>query len=108
MIFCRKNDAQISGFSVVKEAPSLDNMFYEKKCVQLICADAIFKMVSGNFFELNGSRDIQLSVISQFREIVLFHKIIHKTEKQENSTQIFGGSHLTDHLVKFLQDGIKL
>ena len=85
-------------------------MFYEKKSVQLICADTIFKMVSGNFFELNGSRDIQLSVISQFRKLVLLHKIIHKTrltEKKENSAKLFGGSHLTYHLKKFLQDRIK-
>ena len=84
-------------------------MLFEKKSVQLICADTIFKTVRGNFFEINGSRDIQLSVILRFRKIVLLHKIINKirlTKKQENP------AHSLEDLktiisVKFLQDRIK-
>ena len=54
-----KNGAQISGFSVVKKAPSLEkNVFRKKKSVQPICADKIFKTVCGNLFKINGSRDI--------------------------------------------------
>ena len=85
-------------------------MLFEKKSVQLICADTIFKTVRGNFFEINGSRDIQLSVILRFRKIVLLHKIINKirlTEKQENSAHSLEDNYLTNHLVKFLQDRIK-
>ena len=45
-----KNEAQISGFAVVKKAPnSLKIFFSKKKFFQLICADMIFKTVSGNF-----------------------------------------------------------
>ena len=85
-------------------------MLFEKKSVQLICADTIFKTVRGNFFEINGSRDIQLSVILRFRKIVLLHEIINKirlTEKQENSAHSLEDNYLTNHLVKFLQDRIK-
>ena len=54
-----KNGAQISGFSVVKKAPSPSKKNYSKKIsVQLICADKIFKMACGNFLKINGSRDI--------------------------------------------------
>ena len=85
-------------------------MLFEKKSVQLICAETIFKTVRGNFFEINGSRDIQLSVILRFRKIVLLHEIINKirlTEKQENSAHSLEDNYLTNHLVKFLQDRIK-
>ena len=54
-----KNGAQISGFSVVKKAPSpWKKCFSKRKSVQLICADKIFKTVCGNFLKINGSRDI--------------------------------------------------
>ena len=53
-----KNSAQISGFSVVKKAPSPWKKCFEKKSVQLICADKIFKIVCGNFSKINGFRDI--------------------------------------------------
>ena len=85
-------------------------MLFEKKSIQLICAETIFKTVRGNFFEINGSRDIQLSVILRFRKIVLLHEIINKirlTEKQENSAHSLEDNYLTNHLVKFLQDRIK-
>ena len=85
-------------------------MLFEKKSVQLICADTIFKTVRGNFFEINGSGDIQLSVILRFQKIILLHKIINKTrltKKQENSAHSFEDNYLTDHLVKFLQDRVK-
>ena len=59
LIFVGKNGAQISSFLVVKKAPSpWKKCFSKKKSVQLICADKIFKMVCGNFFKINGSRDI--------------------------------------------------
>ena len=54
-----KNGAQISGFSVVKKAPSpWKKCFSKRKSVQLICADKIFKTMCGNFFKINGSQDI--------------------------------------------------
>ena len=33
-------------------------LFSKKKSFQLICTDKTYKMVSGNFFKINGSRDI--------------------------------------------------
>ena len=51
-----KNDAQISGFLVMKKALSPWKKCFLKK--KNFCADTIFKMVCGNFFEINGSRDI--------------------------------------------------
>ena len=46
-----KNEAQISGFVVVKKAPiPLKKILQKKKFFQLICADMIFKMVSGYSF----------------------------------------------------------
>ena len=62
------------------------------------------------FFEINGSWNIQLSVILRFRKIVILHKIINRTwltKKQKNSAHRFGDNYLTDHLVKFLQNRIK-
>ena len=54
-----KNDAQISGFAVVKKAPSpWKKNFLKKKFFQLICTDKIYKTVCGNFLKINGSRDI--------------------------------------------------
>ena len=50
---------EISGFSVVKKAPSpWKKCFSKRQSVQLICADKIFKTVCGNFLKINGSRDI--------------------------------------------------
>ena len=51
-----KNDAQISGFLVMKKALSPWKKCFLKK--KIFCADTIFKMVCGNFFKINGSRDI--------------------------------------------------
>ena len=62
-------------------------MLFEKKSVQLICTETIFKTVRGNFFEINGSRDIQLLVILQFRKIVL-HKIINKIRLTKKTKKI--------------------
>ena len=48
-----KNGARISGFSVVKKAPSPSKIFFWKtKYVQLIYADKTFKTVCGNFFKM--------------------------------------------------------
>ena len=106
-----KNGAQIGGFSVVKKAPSpWKKFFLKKKYVQRICADKIFKTMCGNFFKINGSRDIEPWVILQFWKIVHLQKIINKSrlrKKEENSAHHFGDNYLTDHLVKFLQDSIK-
>ena len=53
-----KNGTQISGFSVVKKAPSpWKNVFRKKKSVQLICTDKTFKTMCGNFLKINGSQD---------------------------------------------------
>ena len=38
----------------------------------------------GNFFQINRSRDIQVSVILSFRKIVLHNKIINKTRSTKN------------------------
>ena len=49
--FVEKNEAQISGFAVVKKSSkSLKKIFLEKKIVHLICADMIFKTVCINFY----------------------------------------------------------
>ena len=49
--FVEKNEAQTSGLIVAKKAPSLwKKKFLKKKFFQLICADMIFKIMSGNFF----------------------------------------------------------
>ena len=63
----------------------------------------------GNFFQINRSRDIQVSVILSFRKIVLHNKIINKTrstKNQENFAHRFVDNYLTDHYAKFLQDRI--
>ena len=50
-----KNETQISGFAVMKKAPSpWKKNFFEKKFSQLICADMIFKMVCGNISHIMG------------------------------------------------------
>ena len=101
--FCGKNDTQISGFS--------KKCFSKKKSVQLICADTIFKTVCRDFFEINGSRYVYISVVLRFRKIALFHKIINKTrltKNDKNSAHRFGDNYLTDHLLKFQQARIKL
>ena len=67
-------------------------------------------MVGRNFFKINGSWDIYLSLIFWFQKTVLHHKIINKTwltKYWENSTQCFGDNYLTDHLLKSLQEWIK-
>ena len=46
-----KNEAQISGFAVVKKAPTPSKNFFSKdNFFQLIFADMTFKTVCGNFF----------------------------------------------------------
>ena len=47
-----KNEAQISGFAVVKKrSKSLKKKFFKKKkFFQLICTDKTYKTVCGNFF----------------------------------------------------------
>ena len=52
-----KNGAQISGFSVMKKAPSPWKQCFSKKNLSNL-TDKIFKTVCGNFFKINGSRDI--------------------------------------------------
>ena len=53
LIFCGKNEAQISGFAVVKKALK-KKIFFRKK----ILPAYFFKTVCGNFLKINGSRDI--------------------------------------------------
>ena len=82
----------------------------KKKCFQLVYAGETFKTVSGNFFKINGSRDIQPLVILWFRKIVLRNKTINKTQStknQKNYAYCFGENCPIDHLVKFTQDRIK-
>ena len=47
-----KNEAQISGFAVVKKGPSPWKKIFSKnkKFFQLICTDKTYKTVCGNFF----------------------------------------------------------
>ena len=57
--FEEKSDAQISGFAVVKKAPSPSKKnFLKKKFFQLIWSGKIYKTVRGNFLKINGSQDI--------------------------------------------------
>ena len=59
LIFCGKNDAQVSGFAVVKKASSPWKKIFPKEIsFKLICTDKTFKTVRGNFLKINGSRDI--------------------------------------------------
>ena len=49
-------------------------------------------------------------MILRFRKIDLHNKIINKsrsTKNKENSAHGFGHDYLTNHLLNFLQDGIK-
>ena len=55
---CEKNDAQIGRVAVVKKDPGPWKKIFEKKSCQLICTDKTYKTMSGNFFKINGSRDI--------------------------------------------------
>ena len=100
----QKNDAKISGFAVAKKISSKKNFFH------LICADVIFKMLCGIFFEIMGLEIFKFSVILRFRKIVLHNKSINKslsTKNFKNSAHRFGDNYLTNHLVKSLQDRIK-
>ena len=50
-------------------------------------------------------------MILRFRKIVCRSKIINKTrstKSPENTARRFRDNHLTNHLVKFLQDGLNL
>ena len=58
IIFCGKNDAQISRVAVGKKAPSpRKKVFSKKKSFHLICTDKTYKTLRGNFLKTNGSRD---------------------------------------------------
>ena len=109
----QKNEAQISRVAVVEKGPSPWKKILstkKKNSFQLICTGKTYKMVCGNFFKINGSWDIKLSPIFWLLKTVLHHKIMNKTrstKNQENSAHRFGGSYLTNHIVKFLQDRIK-
>ena len=55
------NDTQVSGFAVVKKAPSprkKNNLKKKKNSSSFICTDKIYKTVSGNFLNIDRSRDI--------------------------------------------------
>ena len=83
----------MAGFTVERKAPSHRKKIFEKKFFQLICADKIFKTVSGICFKIIESRDIKLLVILQFQKIVFLKKIINKTrttKNQDNFAQRFG------------------
>ena len=84
------NDAQISGFAVVKKnSKSLKEKLFKKKN-----SSSLFLQIRPtNFFKINESRNIKISVIFRFRKIVLHHKIINKTRSttnQENPARHFG------------------
>ena len=107
LFLCGKKDAQISRVAVVKKAPSNWKNFFRKKKILPV---KTYKTVCKHFLKINGSRDIQLSLIFWLWKTGLHHKIINKnrsTKNQENSAHRFGDNYLTNHLVKFLQDGIK-
>ena len=62
------------------------------------------------FFKINGSWDIYVSVILRSPKIVLYNKIVNETwstKNQKNSAHCFADNYLSNHLVKFLQDRIK-
>ena len=84
-------------------------IFRKKKSCQLICTDKTYKTVWENFFKINWSRHISISLIFWFRKAVLHHEITNKTrskKNQENHAYCFGDNYL-NHLVKFLQVRIK-
>ena len=54
------------------------NFFWKKKLFQLICADMIFKIMCGNFYWINWSLDIFVSVLLRYRKFVLYSKITVK------------------------------
>ena len=90
-----KNDAQISGFSVVKKASSLcKKCFSKKKSIQFICAGMIFKTVCGSFVEINRSRDIYFLAILRFRKIVLLTKLLIKFDWQKYKWDVIISSSL--------------
>ena len=103
-----------SGFPFVKKK-SLKKKFFlkkkKKKCLQLTCASKIFKMVCKKFLKINGSRDILTFDDFTAPKFPLHNKIIHKTrttKNQQNSTHRLGDKYFTNHLVKFLQDRIRI
>ena len=102
-----KNDAQISGFLVVKKAPSpWKKCFSKKKSVQLICADTIFKNGMRKFFWNKW-----VSRYLTFGDFMVLKNCsspwnVNKTrltKKQQKPAHRFRSDYLTDHLVKFLQ-----
>ena len=56
LFFVEKNDAQNSGFAVVKKVPSPWKKIFlkKKKSFQLICTDKTYKTVCRNFLKING------------------------------------------------------
>ena len=106
-----KNKAQISGFAVTKKAPSpLKEVFSKKKILlAYLCRNDLQNGVQKLFLNKWVSRYLSLGDF-RFRKIALHNKIINKAwsiKNQENSTHSFGDNHLTNHVIKFLQDGIK-
>ena len=80
-----KNDAQISGFSVVKKAPSpWRKCFSKKKSVQLICTDTIFKTVCGIFFEIMGLEIFNFWWFYSSEKLFFSIKLLTKLDWHEN------------------------
>ena len=106
-----KNEAQISGFAVVKKAPTAWKKRFSKKHSSSLFVQILSSKRCANFFFLiNRSRDIEVLVILRFGKMVRYNKIINKTrstKNQENSAHHFVDDYLTNFLAKFLQDRIK-
>ena len=86
-----KNETQISGFAVVKKAPSPWKIFISKKNLPAYLCRYNLQNGVRKFF-LNGSQDIYVLVMLRFWKIALHNKIINKTQStndQENSAHRF-------------------
>ena len=97
-----KNETQISGFAVMKKAPSpwKKNFFWKKILPTYLCR---YDLQNGvwKYFPHNGSRDISVSVILRFWKMGLQNKIINKTwstKNQENSKHNYLTNHLSESL----------
>ena len=89
-----------------KKLQVLEKKIFQKKFLQLTCADMIFKTVCAIFFKSMHLEIFKFSLILSFQKMVLHNKIINKTrltKNQENSAQSFVDNYLTNHLVKFVK-----
>ena len=107
-----KNEAQISGFTVVKKASSSSKNSFSKKKKFIPPYFCRYDLPNGVQKFLQNKWVLKYLSFGDFKvlKIVLHHKIINKnrsTKSQENSAHHFVDNYLTNHIAKFLQDRIK-